>query len=454
MVEMTAVHHDAADGYTLIELPDDTAFGWSARSHGEPPYRYILPDILVEEEGIAEIEEISSMDLPLAGVLSLCPALDKIYAEECEKHDARVAVPTNHYELPHDVWISESSVLGTVEFDIWESHGRLRTSHGSCRFPMHGGPADLRLAIRDALRNMTGQKNASLNRPPAFVGPSMTSIAAWVLGRMRPYAAEIYTSWINRALERGYPEAPLVFGRADVAGPCDRAEMRFSKGRLTCTIDMGDIRFCEEVVTTPSCATTELSKRKGMQATALLDHPALEGRTIVGTGYTERRSIHSLDRINPVNLLINLDGIPFTQDEANRICSDALEQFEQVTAGARLAIARMETSERVSRLDKIARRMISETPWQDPRTHDLRLITNGRRLEADGPLASGVFWRRGALRIENLPASSCHAILRSGKGKPLRNIIELPGMEDAIIQAVSRVPEGKRRPEQLIIKAA
>ena len=97
MVEMTAVHHDAAGGYTLIELPDDTDFGWSARSHGEPPYRYILPDILVEEEGIAEIKEISSMDLPLAGVLSLCPGLDKIYAKECEKYDARVAVPTNHY---------------------------------------------------------------------------------------------------------------------------------------------------------------------------------------------------------------------------------------------------------------------------------------------------------------------------------------------------------------------
>lgn len=454
MVEMTKRHHDAAGGYTLIELPDDTAFGWSARSHGEPPYRYILPDILVDEDGIAEIEEISSMDLPLAGVLSLCPALDRVYAEECAKHGARVAGPTNHYELPYDVWISESSVLGTVEFDIWENQGRLRSSQGSCRFSMKGGPDDLRLAIRNALRNMTGQKNASLERPRSFVGPSMTSVAAWVLQNLRPYAADVYTDWINKSLEKGYPGGPLVFGPGDVAGPCDRAELRFSRKRLTCTIDIEEIRFCEEVITTPSCTTTELAARQGLAAREICDHPALIGRTIIGTGYTARRAMHSLDRIEPVNLLINLHGVPFGEDEAERICTDALARFEEVTPGARIALARMETSERVSRLTKMSRRMITETPWQDLRTHRLRLVTDGRRLDADGPVSAGVFWSKGAIRIEDLPASSCHAMLRSGPGRPLRDFIDMPGMEDAVIRTVTRAPEGKRRPEQIVVRAA
>ena len=297
-------------------------------------------------------------------------------------------------------------------------------------------------------------KNASLENSREFAGPSMTSIAAWILERLRPYAATAYTNWINSALEHGYPDGPLVFGQADVAGPCDRAEMRFARDRLTCTIDMGNIRLCEEVVTTPSCTTTELLERKEKCAKDLFLHPALEGRLITGTGYTNHRAMHSLNMIQPTNLLINLYAVPFTQEEAESICHTALEEFEEVSTCAKLALSRMELSERVSRLDKIARRKVSEIQFQGLYRHGLRLVTNGQRLDAEGAICHGVFWIRGALRIENLPASSCHAILRSGKGRLLRNIIELPGMEDAIIQAVSLVPKGKRRSEQIIIKAA
>ena len=454
MVKMKQSRHTGAGGYTLIELDGDASFGWQRNQHGNGPYRYILPDILVEDAGIEEIEEIHEMDLPLAGVLSLCPELDRVYAAECARHEARVALATNHYELPHDIWINESSALGAVEYAIWPDKGELRASHGKCAFRAGNSPEELRLAIRNALRNMTGQKTAKLDRPRSFCGPEMTSIAAWVTSRLRPYAAGIYDKWIERTLQSGYMDRRLVLLGHDVAGPCDRAELSYRHDRLTCTMDIGEVRFCEEVITSPAVTIKQIEERKGMPATLITNHPILSGRRITGVRHSDRRAIHTLDMIEGLPMTIKVAPLPFGAEESEDLIAGYLSRFESITSGARIALSRMEISERVSRLSKVADRLNSETPCQDLKTHDLRLVTDGKRLDCDGPIAPGVYWRKGAIRIEGLPAASCHSIIRSGPGKPLRDFVAMPGMEDAVINSVTLAPPGKRRPEQIVVRAA
>ncbi|WP_298846201.1 hypothetical protein [uncultured Salinicola sp.] len=454
MVQMTKSHHDDYGGYTLIEMDTDAVLGWKRGRIATGPCRFILPDILVEDVGIEELEEVSTMDMPLIGLLEVCPGLDGVYADACSRHGARVALTTNHYELPHDVWIAESSALGSVEYAIWPEKGEVRSKEGRCSFRIPDDPEGLRLAIRNALRNLTGQKDARLADPPPFCGPAMTSIAAWTIARLRPYAARVYEKWIERNLEAGYMDKRLVLRSHDVAGPCDRAEISWRPDRLSCTLDVGDVRFCEEVITAPAVTTTQLSERRDLPATDLCDHPALEGRVITGVRQSDRRSIHTLDRIDPMPLTIKVDPVPFAREEIDRILDDAIARFDHITPGARIALARMEESECASRITKVSERMISETPCQDLVRHDLRLTTDGRRLDCDGPIAPGVFWRKGAMRIEGLPIASSHSILKCGRGRPLRDFIIMPGLEDAVITSVTRAPEGKRRPEQIVVRAA
>lgn len=454
MVEMTKSHHDECGGYTLIELANDAVLGWKGGRIATGPCRFILPDILVEDVAIEELEEVSTLNMPLIGILELCPSLDEIYAEACNRHDAKVALTTNHYELPHDIWISESRTLGSVEYAIWPNKGEIRTSFGRCSFRMPADHDGLRLAIRNALRNLTGQKDAALARPAPFCGAAMTSIAAWTICRLRPYAANVYEKWIERNLQSGYMDKRLVLRSHDVAGPCDRAEFTWSSDRLSCIIDIGDIRFCEEVITAPAVTTRQIAERNGSKATILCNHPALGGRTITGVRHTDHRSLHTLDRVEAMPLTIKIDPVPFRPDEADKIIAAALARFKEITPGATIALARMEISERISRLTKVSERMISETPCQDLTAHNLRLVTSDTKLDCNGPIAPGVFWQKGALRIEGLPAASSLSILRSGRGRPLRDYITMPGLEDAIISSVTRAPEGKRHPEQIVVRAA
>jgi hypothetical protein len=140
--------------------------------------------------------------------------------------------------------------------------------------------------------------------------------------------------------------------------------------------------------------------------------------------------------------------------EAESIISEALASFTDVTAGARLAISRMEVSERASRLSAIAGSRVSEITYQGLRSHDLRLTTDGRRLDCDGPIAPGVRWNKGALRIDGLPEAARIALLRTGRGRPLRDVIAMPGMEDVRITSVSRASGRKSVDGQLVVRTA
>lgn len=452
MEAFTVEHHPHEGGYTLVDIPLGAFSGWVAGRDGGSSRRYILPDMLVCEEAVEELVEALEAGRGIQSLLSSTAALDDVWEQACARHDAEVALAINHPELPHDAWRTDTTVLGPVECDAWE--GVLRTEHGRCRFHMVGGPEDLRVSIRNALRNMTGQRLAALSRRNAFTGPEMTSIASWVLHSMRPYAAARYTEWICRALSEGYPYGPLVLGQGDVAGPCDRAELRFHRDRLTCTVDIGDRRFCEEVLTTPSVTTSQMEERHGRAATDVCDHPALAGRSITGAGYTDQRVMHGLDRRDALPLLIHLDPVAFAPGEAEALISDALASFTDVTAGARLAISRMEISERVSRLSAIAGRRVSEITYQGLHSHDLRLTTDGRRLDCDGPIAPGVKWNKGALRVDGLPEAARLALLRTGRGRPLRDVIAMPGMEEARITSVSPAYGRKAAYGQLVVRAA
>ena len=64
MVQMTKSHHDDYGGYTLIEMDTDAVLGWKRGRIATGPCRFILPDILVEDVGIEELEEVSTRDMP------------------------------------------------------------------------------------------------------------------------------------------------------------------------------------------------------------------------------------------------------------------------------------------------------------------------------------------------------------------------------------------------------
>ena len=284
----------ASGGFTLLEIDSASAFGWERSTASEKRFRYLLPDMLVDEDFFIDLAEVDASSMPLAGILRHAPALDRIYADECSKHDARIALPLNYYELPLPEWRDEAKALGAVEFTIGYVIGELRSSDGRCKFHLNGTPEDLRLAIRNALRNITGQKLARLSRPQKFTGPEMTTTASWILERMRPYAASVFERWIERALSQGMHDKPLVLLQHDVAGPCDRAELRFCKNRLSCTINTGPYRLCDEVLTAEAVSTSEIDERRGAMASSICSHPLLKGRQITGTRNTNTRAIHSL----------------------------------------------------------------------------------------------------------------------------------------------------------------
>lgn len=462
MVTFTCTTHVDADtgAYRVLEveaadvLPDRS---WRGQAKPGGIKRYILPAILVEDEALEHLSEADPQTMTFRGLIEESDSLTRIYSGICAQHDAKVALITRHYELPHDIWHEETGVIGACEFHLAYRSFHLMAEHGRYTIRREpSSPAELQEAISNALKSMTGNHLAEIRRT-AFAGPAATQTACWALERLRPYAAKRYQAWISRSVMDGYMSGPLKFGRADIEANVERITFRYSQERLTCNIltPAGEV-VSEESLTIrhPILGHDANTLVTGMKASDLSPHECLGGRRVIGIGPMATYTHFTLDQRPDLPLALEATAQPLDSDVAQDETECLLSAFQTVSPFARAHAMALEPSERISRLSKVALRRLSEIPFQDVSCKNVRFILRGDTLDIDGEIAQGVFCYKGALRIENLPETTMRAAVKTAKGRPLSDLVSMKGIEGLIITQAVRVPPGERRPDQLLLRAA
>lgn len=463
MVTFTCTTHVDADAgaYRLLTvdaadvLPDR---GWRRKAKPTGTKRYILPAILVEDEALEHLAEADPQTITFRGLVEESDSLTRIYSGICAQHDAKVALITRHYELPHDIWHEETGVIGPCEFHLAYRSFLLMSEHA--RFTIRqepSTPAEFQTAIRNALKSMTGTRLADIRQHSRFTGPAATQTACWALERLHPYAAKRYAAWISRSVNDGYMAAPLKFGKADVDAQVETVTFRYSRERLTCNIltPTGDV-ISEESLTIrhPILGHYATTLVTGMKASDLSPHASLMERRIIGIGRKDAYTNFTLDRRHDRPLPLEVEPVAFPDDIADQETQRLLGAFQDISPFARAYAMTLEPSERISRLSRVALRRLAETPFQDASMKSVRFVLHGDTLDIDGEITKGVFCHKGALRIENLPETSMRAAVKTARGRPLTDLVNMKGIEGLVITQAARVPPGKRRPDQLLLRAA
>ncbi len=463
MVTFTCTTHvDAEAGaYRLLEveaadvLPDHS---WRGQTKPEGMRRYILPAILVEDEALEHLAEADPKTITFRGLIEESNSLTRIYSGICAKHDAKVALITRHYELPHDIWHEETGVIGACEFHL--AYRSFLLMSENTRFTIRrepSSPAELETAIRNALKTMTGTRLADIRQHSRFTGPAASQTACWVLERLHPYAAKRYAAWISRSVNDGYMAAPLKFGKADIDAHIEKVTFRYSRERLTCNIltPAGDV-ISEESLTIrhPILGHDATTLVTGMRASDLSPHASLLNRRITGIGRMSTYTNFTLDQRCDHPLPLEVEPVTFPDEIAEQETNRLLGAFQDVSPFARAYAMTMEPSERISRLSRVALRRLGETPFQDVCVKSVRFVLRGDTLDIEGEISKGIFCHKGALRIENLPETTMRAAVKTARGRLLSDLVSMKGLEGLVITQAARVPPGERRPDQLLLRAA
>jgi len=463
MVTFTCTTHvDAGAGaYRLLEveaadvLPNHS---WRGQKKPEGMKRYILPAILVEDEALEHLAEADPKTITFRGLIEESDSLTRIYSDICAKHDAKIALITRHYELPHDIWHEEIGVIGACEFHL--AYRSFLLMSENTRFTIRQEPctpAELETAIRNALKSMTGMRLADIRQHGRFTGPAASQTACWALERLHPYAAKRYAAWISRSVKDGYMSDPLKFGEADIDAHIEKITFRYSRERLTCNIltHTGDV-ISEESLTIrhPILGHDASTLVNGMKASDLSPHAVLGDRHIIGIGRMTTYTSFTLNQRHDRPLPLEVEPVAFPDDIADQETERLLGAFRDITPFARIYAMTLEPSERISRISRVALRRLAEIPFQDVSVKSVRFVLHGDTLDIEGEIAKGVFCHKGALRIENLPETSMRAAVKTARGKPLSDLVSMKGLEGLVITQAVRVPPGKLRPDQLLLRAA
>ena len=250
---------------------------------------------------------------------------------------------------------------------------------------------------------------------------------------------------------------PLKFGKADIDAHIEKITFRYSRERLTCNIltHTGDV-ISEENLTIrhPILGHDATTLVTGMKASDLSPHAILADRRITGIGRTATYTSFTLDQRHDRPLPFEVEPVTLSDDIVDQETNRLLSAFCEVTPFARAYAMTLDPSERISRLSRVALRRLGETPFQDISVKSVRFVLHGDTLDIDGEITKGVFCHKGALRIENLPETSMRAAVKTARGKPLTDLVSMKGLEDLVITQAARVPPGKRRPDQLLLRAA
>lgn len=463
MVTFTCTTHvDAEAGvYRLLEveaadvLPDRS---WQGQKKPEGMRRYILPAILVEDEALEHLAEADSKTITFRGLIEESESLTRIYSNICAQHDAKVALITRHYELPHDIWHENTGVIGPCEFHLAYRSFLLMAEHGRYTIRREPStPAELQTTISNALKAMTGTRLSEIRRCNPFNSAAATPVACWAIKRLRPYAAKRYEAWISKSVSDGYMSDPLKFGEADIEAHIEKVTFRYSRERLTCNIltPTGDV-ISEESLTIrhPILGHDATTLVVGMKASDLSPHASLADRCITGIGHMTSYTNFTLDQRHDRPLPLKVEPAAFPDDIADQETERLLGAFCEVSPFARAYAMTLEPSERISRISRVALRRLSETPCQDVSVKSVRFVLHGDVLDIDGEIAKGVFCHKGALRIENLPETTMLAAVKTARGRPLSDLVSMNGLEGLVITQAARIPPGKRRPDQLLLRAA